>query len=49
MLLARDLRGVQDWVIALMVLVLSILTSNLAIGFVSAAVAFHIWNWLARG
>lgn len=48
MLLARDLRGAQAWVVALLVLVLSIWTSNLAIGFISAAVVFHVWNWLAR-
>lgn len=48
LLLARDLRGRQAWLTALLVLALTIWTSNLAIGFVSAAVFYHLWNWLAR-
>ncbi|MHB8777170.1 MAG: putative sulfate/molybdate transporter [Anaerolineales bacterium] len=47
MLLARDLRGRQAWLTALLVLALAILTSNLAIGFVSAALFYHLWNGLA--
>lgn len=47
MLLARDLSGFQAWTVALLVLVLSIWTSNLAIGFISAAVLYHAWNWFA--
>jgi branched-subunit amino acid transport protein AzlD len=46
MLLARDLRGAQAWLTALLVLALAIWTSNLAIGFISAAVFYHLWNWL---
>lgn len=47
MLLARDLRGPQAWLTALMVLVLAILTGNLAIGFISAAVFYHSWSWIS--
>lgn len=47
MLLARDLRGRQAWLTALLVLTLAIWTSNLAIGFVSAALFYHLWNGLA--
>lgn len=47
MLLARDLRGRQAWLTALLVLALAIWTSNLAIGFVSAALFYHLWNGLA--
>jgi SulP family sulfate permease len=47
MLLACDLRGAQAWLTALLVLAIAIATSNLAIGFVSAAVFYHLWNWLA--
>ncbi len=46
MLLARDLRGWQAWLTALLVLVLTLWTGNLAIGFVSAAVLYRIWDWL---
>ena len=46
MLLARDLRGWQAWLTALLVLILAIWTSNLAIGFLSAAAFHHLWNWL---
>jgi SulP family sulfate permease len=48
MLLARDLRGWQEWLTALLVLALAIWTGNLAIGFISAAVFYHLWRWLAR-
>ncbi len=47
MLLARDLRGLQPWLTALLVLALAIGTGNLAIGFVSAAAFYHLWNWVA--
>lgn len=47
MLLARDLRGRQAWLTALLVLALAIWTSNLAVGFVSAALFYHLWNGLA--
>lgn len=40
MLLARDLRGWQAWLTALLVLAL-------AIGFVSAALFYHLWNGMA--
>ncbi len=45
MLLARDLRGAQAWLTALLVLALAVCTGNLAIGFVSAACLYHLWNW----
>ncbi len=48
MLLARDLRGWQAWFTALLVLIITMWTSNLAIGFFSAATFYHLWNWLAR-
>ncbi len=48
MLLARDLRGRSEWFTALLVLALAFATSNLAIGFVSAAVFYHLWGWLRR-
>ncbi len=48
MLLARDLRGQREWLIALLALALAMATSNLAIGFISAAVVYHLWNWLAN-
>jgi len=47
MLLARDLRGWREWLIALLVLTLTIWTSNLAIGFISAAVFYHLWGWFS--
>ncbi len=46
MLLARDLSGAQAWLTALLVLALTLWTSNLAIGFISAAVLYHLWNWI---
>jgi hypothetical protein len=46
MLLARDLRGTQALLIALLVPALTLWTNNLAIGFVSAAVSYHVCNWL---
>ncbi|MFN3742413.1 MAG: putative sulfate/molybdate transporter [Anaerolineales bacterium] len=47
-LLARDLRGGQAWLTALLVLALTLWTNNLAIGFVSAAAFYHLWNWLSQ-
>lgn len=47
-LLARDLRGLQAWLTALLVLGLTIWLGNLALGFVSAAVFYHLWNVLAN-
>lgn len=44
--LARDLCGWQAWLTALLVLALTLWTNNLAIGFLSAAVFYHLWNWL---
>lgn len=49
MLLARDLRGLQAWLTALLVLALAIWTGNLAIGFISAAAFYHLWNWFSSG
>lgn len=46
LLLARDLHGVREWVVASIVIVLAILTSNLAIGFLTAAGAFYLWGWI---
>ncbi len=46
MLLARDLRGWREWLTALFVLALSIWTGNLAVGFISAAIFYHVWGWL---
>lgn len=45
-LLARDLRGWREWLTALLVLALSVYTGNLAIGFISAAVVYHLWGWV---
>jgi hypothetical protein len=46
-LLARDLRGSREWASALLVLVLTVWTGNLAVGFISGAVFYHLWYWLA--
>lgn len=46
-LLARDLRGLREWASAVLVLVLTIWTGNLAIGFASGAALFHLWGCLA--
>jgi len=48
MLLARDLRGWRAWLTALLVLVLAILTGNLAIGFVSGAALYYAWEWIVK-
>lgn len=45
-LLARDLRGLREIVTATLVLTLTLWTSNLAIGFISAAIFYHVWGWL---
>lgn len=47
MLLGRDLRGWRAWLTALLVLFLAIWTGNLAAGFITAAVFYHLWGWLA--
>ncbi len=47
LLLARDLRGAQAWCSAVLVLILTVWTGNLAIGFVTAALFYQLWNWLA--
>ena len=44
-LLIRDLEPTaQNWVTALLVLALAVWTGNLAIGFISAAILYHIWG-----
>jgi len=48
MLLARDLRGWQAWLTALLVLVITIGTGNLAIGFVTSAVFYYGLEWIVR-
>jgi len=48
LLLVRDLeRTTQNWVTALLVLTLTVWTGNLAIGFVTSAIFYHVWNWMA--
>ncbi len=46
MLLAQDLRGQREWISALLVLALAIMTSNLAVGFISGSVFYHLWGLL---
>jgi sulfate permease, SulP family len=46
-LLARDLRGVQNLAAALVVLALTIWTGNLAIGFISGSIFFYAWGWFS--
>ena len=41
-LLARDLRGWREWASALLVLVLTVWTGNLAVGFISGAVLYNL-------
>jgi len=48
MLLARDLRGWRSWLTALLVLAVAIWTGNLAAGFISAALFYHLWGWLDK-
>jgi SulP family sulfate permease len=46
-LLIRDLEHTaQNWTTALLVLALAIWTGNLAIGFISAAILYHVWGWV---
>jgi SulP family sulfate permease len=45
LMLARDLRGWRDISTALIVLVLTILTGNMGVGFISSAIYYHLWNW----
>jgi SulP family sulfate permease len=48
-LLIRDLeRTLRNWATALLVLALTIWSGNLAIGFASAAVLYHLWGWAQR-
>jgi SulP family sulfate permease len=48
-LLIRDLeRTAQNWSTALLVLALTLWTGNLAIGFISAAGFYHLWNWVIQ-
>ena len=44
-LLAGDLRGVRNLTTVLFVLIPTIWTGNLAIGFISAAVLYFAWSW----
>jgi len=46
LLLVQDLRGQREWLSALLVLILTILTSNLAVGFVSGSLLYHLWGLL---
>jgi SulP family sulfate permease len=48
LLLAQDLTGIQEWSSALLVFVVTIITSNLAIGFLCGAIIYHSWKWLAQ-
>ena len=45
-LLMKDLRGWREISTALLVLALTILTGNLAVGFLSATVFYNLWGWL---
>jgi len=46
-LLIRDLEHTaQNWITTLLVLALAIWTGNLAIGFISAAILYHVWGWI---
>ncbi len=48
-LLSRDLeRTARNWLTAILVLALTLWTNNLAIGFVSAAVFYHLWGWMIQ-
>jgi len=47
LMLVCDLeRTVQNWGTALLVLILTIWTGNLAIGFISAAILYQAWSWV---
>lgn len=48
MQLALDLRGQREWITALVVLALAIITTNLAVGFISGAFIYHLWDILAN-
>lgn len=45
-LLMKDLKGWREISTALVVLALTILTSNLAIGFLTAALFYYLWGWV---
>jgi len=47
MQLALDLKGRRDWITALMVLAIAMLTTNLAAGFVSGALFYYLWGRVA--
>ncbi len=42
--LALDLKGRRDWITALLVLAMAILTNNLAAGFISGALFYYLWG-----
>ena len=44
MQLALDLKGRRDWITALLVLAMAILTNNLAAGFISGALFYYLWG-----
>lgn len=46
LLLAQDLDGVREWITALLVLALAIMTNNLAFGFLSGSVFYRLWGLL---
>jgi SulP family sulfate permease len=48
LLLARDLTGIQEWFSALLVFVITVITGNLAIGFICGALIYHLWEWSAQ-
>jgi SulP family sulfate permease len=48
LLLARDLNGLKEWLPALLVVLISVLTGNLALGFMTGALIFHIWSWSSQ-
>jgi SulP family sulfate permease len=48
LLLARDLNGLKEWLPALLVVLISVLTGNLALGFITGALIFHIWSWSSQ-
>ena len=47
LLLVLDLRGQREWLSALLVLTLTIITSNLAIGFISGSLFYYLWGLLS--
>jgi len=47
-LLARDLRGAWALSTAGLVLILTILTGNLGVGFISGSVFHAVWSWISE-